>query len=114
MLAHPMQMGRKGTAALRFVNHDPAPSPRGQRRTLRTNQIMRSRESRDRFIEDILSDADKARRWAAECAWEPGTGHCRRQRTSECQAECTFRFLRAAEAEQVRRGRQRRAGPSDL
>ena len=34
---------------------------------------MRSRESRDRFVEDILSDADKARRWAAECSWEPVT-----------------------------------------
>lgn len=78
-------------------------------------QDMRSRESRDRFIEDILSDADKARRWAAECGWEPGTGYCRRLRTPECQVECTFRFLRAAEAEQVRRGRQRRRpGPSEL
>ena len=76
---------------------------------------MRSRESRDRFIEDILSDANKARRWAAECSWEPGTGYCRKQRTAECQNECTFRHLRASEADKVRRGRQqRRPPPSEM
>jgi hypothetical protein len=69
---------------------------------------MRSREDRSKFLDRILNDSDEARYWAENCNWEPGTGYCRSQRTLGCNTECTFRHLRMAEADQIRRTRQQR------
>ena len=46
-----------------------------------------------------------ALRWAHECGWFPGTGHCR---TRDCASECLFREQREAEARQIFRDRRRR------
>jgi hypothetical protein len=46
-----------------------------------------------------------ALRWAHECGWVPGTGHCRNR---ACASECLFREQRDAEARQVIRARRRR------
>ncbi len=69
---------------------------------------MRTRERLGRFVADILADADRARFWAGECGWMPGTGRCRRRQTPECENECVFRQLLDGEADQIRRDRQRR------
>lgn len=46
-----------------------------------------------------------ALRWAHECGWAPGTGHCL---TRDCASECLFRMQREAEARQIVRARRRR------
>jgi len=69
---------------------------------------MRARDSRNRFLTELMADSERARFWADNCSWEPGTGYCRKSRTQECQTECAFRHLRMAEADQIRRSRQRR------
>ena len=69
---------------------------------------MRSREDRSKFLDRILNDSEEARYWAENCNWEPGTGYCRIQRTLDCNSQCTFRHLRMAEADQIRRSRQQR------
>jgi hypothetical protein len=46
-----------------------------------------------------------ALRWAHECGWIPGTGHCRNR---GCTSECLFRTQREAEARRVVRARRRR------
>lgn len=46
-----------------------------------------------------------ALRWAHECGWVPGTGHCL---TRDCASECLFRMQREAEARQVVRARRHR------
>ena len=46
-----------------------------------------------------------ALRWARECGWLPGTGHCRRR---GCASECLFRPQREAEARGIARSRRRR------
>jgi len=54
----------------------------------------------------FAADPD-ALRWARDCAWVPGTGHCRNR---PCGAECLFRGQRETEAsriEHVRRHRRR-------
>ena len=49
-----------------------------------------------------------ALRWAHECGWLPGTGHCRRR---GCASECLFRSEREAEGRHVVRSRRRRRKP---
>ena len=49
-----------------------------------------------------------ALRWAHECGWLPGTGHCRNR---DCASECLFRTEREAEARRVIRARRRRRKP---
>lgn len=46
-----------------------------------------------------------ALRWAHECGWLPGTGHCRRR---GCASECLFRPERETERRQIVRSRRRR------
>jgi hypothetical protein len=46
-----------------------------------------------------------AERWARECEWLPGTGHCRNR---GCVADCLFRPQREAEAAAIIRRRRRR------
>jgi len=54
-----------------------------------------------------LAADPQAEHWARECAWVPGTGHCRKR---PCSAECLFRPQRQAEmAGIIRRRRRRRA-----
>ena len=69
---------------------------------------MRNRENRSKFLDGFLNDSEAARYWAENCNWEPGTGYCRNQRSAECNTQCTFRHLRTAEADQIRRTRQQR------
>jgi hypothetical protein len=69
---------------------------------------MRSPDERGKFLDRILTDTEQARYWAEHCSWEPGTGYCRNQRSPDCVNECTFRHLRKAEADQIRRSRQQR------
>jgi hypothetical protein len=69
---------------------------------------MRTRDSRNRLVDRLLNDSEEARFWAENCSWEPGTGYCRKQRSADCNAKCTFRHLRLAEADQIRRNRQQR------
>jgi hypothetical protein len=49
-------------------------------------------------------------RWARDCAWVPGTGHCRNRR---CSSKCLFREERTAEVQRVARARRQRR-PSQL
>ena len=69
---------------------------------------MRARDRFDRLVADILADAERARHWARECSWMPGTGRCRQLQTPECEQECIFRQMRDGEADQIRRNRQQR------
>jgi hypothetical protein len=46
-----------------------------------------------------------ALRWAHDCGWVPGTGHCLAR---DCASECLFRTQREAEARQIVRARRRR------
>ncbi len=46
-----------------------------------------------------------ALRWADECGWVPGTGHCRRR---DCASECLFGPQREAESRRILRSRRRR------
>jgi hypothetical protein len=55
-------------------------------------------------IAELVADP-QARRWARDCAWVPGTGHCRNR---PCASACLFRAQRTAEAELVMRWRRRR------
>src|SRR4051794_21105227 len=49
-------------------------------------------------------------RWAHECGWVPGTGHCRNR---DCSTECLFQPQREAEARRIVRTRRRRRKPQD-
>jgi hypothetical protein len=55
-------------------------------------------------IAELAADPEAAR-WARDCAWVPGTGHCRNR---PCSAACLFRPQRVAEARRVLRWRRRR------
>jgi hypothetical protein len=55
-------------------------------------------------IVELAARAD-ADRWAQDCGWVPGTGHCRNRR---CSARCVFRAQQAAGVEQVTRTRRLR------
>jgi hypothetical protein len=54
--------------------------------------------------QDLAAKPDAAR-WGGECAWVPGTGHCRNR---DCDTACIFRHQRDAEAARVRRWRRLR------
>jgi len=69
---------------------------------------MRTPQNRSKIFDRILNDTEEARYWAENCNWEPGTGYCRNQRSLACSTHCTFRHLRMAEADQIRRNRQQR------
>jgi hypothetical protein len=53
-------------------------------------------------IAEIAADP-QALHWARECAWVPGTGHCRNR---PCSGECVFRSQRVSEAARVIRSRR--------
>jgi hypothetical protein len=55
-------------------------------------------------IAELVADPE-AQRWARDCAWIPGTGHCRNRPCSTC---CLFRAQRAAEARRILRWRRKR------
>jgi hypothetical protein len=55
-------------------------------------------------IAELAADPQAAR-WARDCAWVPGTGHCRNH---PCSRACLFRAQRAAEARRILRWRQKR------
>jgi len=63
-------------------------------------------------IAELAADPD-APRWARDCAWVPGTGHCRNR---PCLSACLFRAPREAEAARVIEARRRRrpAQPSPV
>jgi hypothetical protein len=48
-------------------------------------------------ILEFASDGEAAR-WARECAWIPGTGHCHNE---FCNRECLFHLQRQSEAHRV-------------
>jgi hypothetical protein len=52
-----------------------------------------------------LAGEPHAARWAQECAWVPGTGHCRNRK---CDHSCIFRRQRQAEAKRLERWRRLR------
>jgi hypothetical protein len=52
-----------------------------------------------------LAAKPDAVRWARDCAWVPGSGHCRNR---PCSTECVFREQRTAEAEWVTSARRQR------
>jgi hypothetical protein len=56
------------------------------------------------LIAEIIADPE-AGRWARDCAWVPGTGHCRNR---PCSAACLFRGQRTAELARVVRWRRER------
>jgi hypothetical protein len=60
--------------------------------------------SRASRVENLAAEPDVAR-WARDCAWVPGTGHCRNR---DCSAACVFREQREAEARRVWRWRRLR------
>jgi hypothetical protein len=55
-------------------------------------------------LAELAADPD-AVRWAQECGWLPGTGHCRDRR---CSGDCLFRPQRLAEAARVTSSRRHR------
>jgi len=55
-------------------------------------------------IAELAADPQAAR-WARDCAWVPGTGHCRNR---PCSPACLFLPQRAAEARRLLRWRRRR------
>ena len=57
-----------------------------------------------------LAGHPDALRWAHECGWVPGTGHCRNR---DCSTECLFQPQREAEARRIVRTRRRRRKPQD-
>jgi hypothetical protein len=57
-----------------------------------------------------LAQHPDALRWAHECGWVPGTGHCRNR---GCASECLFRPQREAEARGIVRARRRRRKAQD-
>jgi hypothetical protein len=58
-------------------------------------------------IAELAADPEAAR-WARDCAWVPGTGHCRNR---PCAMACLFRAQRAAEAGRILRWRRTRRPP---
>jgi hypothetical protein len=56
------------------------------------------------LIADLAADPDAAR-WARECGWVAGTGHCRHR---ACAANCVLRPRREAEHRRMLRWRQLR------
>jgi hypothetical protein len=54
---------------------------------------------------ELLAQAPEAAQWARDCAWVPGTGHCRNR---ECGRECSFYPQRAAETARIMRWRRLR------
>jgi hypothetical protein len=55
-------------------------------------------------IAEIVADPE-AGRWARDCAWVPGSGHCRNR---PCSTACLFHVQRAAEARCILRWRRKR------
>ena len=55
-------------------------------------------------IAEFAADPE-AQRWARDCAWIPGTGHCRNR---PCSTACLFRPQRVAQARRVLRWRRMR------
>jgi hypothetical protein len=55
-------------------------------------------------LQDLAAEPE-ALRWARECAWVPGTGHCRNR---DCDPACICSPQREAEAARVRRWRRLR------
>jgi hypothetical protein len=55
-------------------------------------------------LAELVADPAAAR-WANDCAWVPGTGHCRNR---SCGPQCLFHAQREAEAKRVNRARQAR------
>jgi len=53
-------------------------------------------------IAELAADPE-AQRWARDCAWLPGTGHCRNR---PCSLACLFRHQRLAEARRILRWRR--------
>jgi hypothetical protein len=71
-----------------------------------------NRDRLARFIAAVLVDAETAEYWSAACAWLPGTGRCRAEKTIDCGQGCPFRPMREAEAGRIAgRRRNRRAVP---
>jgi hypothetical protein len=56
------------------------------------------------FIDELAADPD-APRWAKDCRWVPGTGHCL---SHPCRAACLFRRRKEAEATALMRSRRER------
>ena len=52
-----------------------------------------------------IAAAPDAPRWASDCAWVPGSGHCRNR---PCSLACLFRTQRDAEAARILQTRRRR------
>ena len=50
-----------------------------------------------------LAHEPEAARWARDCAWVPGTGHCRHR---DCNQGCLFRAQREADMQRWRRLRR--------
>lgn len=57
-----------------------------------------------RHVENLAAEPE-AMRWASDCAWVPGTGHCRDR---NCGWTCVFRPQREAEAARIGRWRRLR------
>lgn len=55
-------------------------------------------------IAELVADPE-AHRWARECGWVPGTGHCRNR---PCGWNCLFRPQREADASRLLQQRQQR------
>ncbi len=55
-------------------------------------------------IAEIAADPD-AVRWALDCAWVPGTGHCQNR---PCSTDCLFREQRVTEASRIEHARRQR------
>jgi hypothetical protein len=53
---------------------------------------------------DLASEPDAAR-WARDCAWVPGSGHCRNR---PCNDVCPFRAHRETEASRIEHARRLR------
>jgi hypothetical protein len=55
-------------------------------------------------MRELAADPN-APRWALDCGWVPGTGHCQNR---PCAPDCLFREQRAAEASRIEHARRRR------
>ena len=53
---------------------------------------------------ELAADPNAAR-WALDCGWVPGTGHCPKH---PCASECLFREQREAEASRIEHARRQR------
>jgi len=70
--------------------------------------VSPSDDAAPRALAELIA-APEAERWARDCGWLPGTGHCRNRR---CSRKCLFRAYYKAEAARIAevRRRRRRAG----